>query len=171
MRVLIAISFLLLTALIGGSYGGVEVFLNILCVQFYATPTGSTFDSPIAAMKDCVEGLTCIGFQKTSDNRYQQLRRLTGYAVNQTCKDYFLWDKTGGKTFPNQPNEVEAAILFAIFPYGECPTSFDVDGSYCRGRSSITKDSCDTFPSYMAARYDGTFCFVLQKQTIINSWT
>uniref|UniRef100_A0A914QQ06 Secreted protein n=1 Tax=Panagrolaimus davidi TaxID=227884 RepID=A0A914QQ06_9BILA len=171
MRVLIAISFLLLSALIGGSYGGVEVFLNILCVQFYATPTGRTFESPIAAMKYCVGTSTCVGFQKTSDNGYQQLYRLTGYAVNQTCHDYYLWDKTGGISFPNQPNELEAAILFAIYPNTECPTTFDVDGSLCRGRSSITEDICGTYPSYMAARYDGTSCIVVQKQEVIKSWS
>uniref|UniRef100_A0A914PJE2 Uncharacterized protein n=1 Tax=Panagrolaimus davidi TaxID=227884 RepID=A0A914PJE2_9BILA len=111
-----------------------------------------------------------IGFKKTSENVYRLLYALTGYEFNEPSKDYYLWDLSGGKTFPNQPTPFEQAILFAIYKFGECPTPFDVDGTLCRGRSSITREICYSYPSYMAPQWDGTNCYVLQKQTIINSW-
>uniref|UniRef100_A0AC35EWI2 Uncharacterized protein n=1 Tax=Panagrolaimus sp. PS1159 TaxID=55785 RepID=A0AC35EWI2_9BILA len=120
------------------------------CVELYAEPTGPTFDKPKAAMKSCIEGSTCIGVKKTSKNEYQELRRLTGYIFNGTCKDYYLWDKSRGVTFRHQPHELEAAILYAIYPNRECPTSFDVAGSLCRGLSSVTENIYGTYPSYMA---------------------
>uniref|UniRef100_A0AC35EWB4 Uncharacterized protein n=1 Tax=Panagrolaimus sp. PS1159 TaxID=55785 RepID=A0AC35EWB4_9BILA len=141
----------------------------MLCYQLYATPAPLTLNSEMAAMKACSELQNCIGFKKTTENEYVLLIHLTGYVVNETCKEYYLWDKSGGITYPKQPTELEATILFAIFPYAwnECPPGFDVDGSLCRGRSSSITG---THPSYMALRYDGTYCYVLQKQTVIDSW-
>uniref|UniRef100_A0AC35GMY2 Uncharacterized protein n=1 Tax=Panagrolaimus sp. PS1159 TaxID=55785 RepID=A0AC35GMY2_9BILA len=98
----------------------------------------SPFDSLKAAMRVCGESFACVGVKKTSGNRFQSLTALTGYVFNETCKDYYLRDKTGGVTFSNQPNQMEAKILFAIYPNGECPSSFFVDGSLCRGRSIVT---------------------------------
>uniref|UniRef100_A0AC35GDV1 Uncharacterized protein n=1 Tax=Panagrolaimus sp. PS1159 TaxID=55785 RepID=A0AC35GDV1_9BILA len=160
-------------AFIAQSNGGINRFLPLWCVKLHVTPSVQTFDSAKDAMQTCVESDSCVGLKNTSDNGYQHLIQLTGYVIDETCRDYFLWDKTRGVTFPKQPNPYETVILFAIFPYAgsECPPGFDVDGSLCRGQSVITEDMCATYPSYMAARYDGTSCFVHQKQTIINLWS
>uniref|UniRef100_A0A914QGL1 Uncharacterized protein n=1 Tax=Panagrolaimus davidi TaxID=227884 RepID=A0A914QGL1_9BILA len=121
-------------------------------------------------MRECVEVESCIGFKKTGENQYRRLRTLTGYVINETSEDYYLWDQTGGEIFPNQPNELEYAILFAIYKTGgECPATFSVDGTLCRGYG-ISKERCDSYPSYMDAQWDGTTCFTVQKQTILKSW-
>uniref|UniRef100_A0A914P1U8 Uncharacterized protein n=1 Tax=Panagrolaimus davidi TaxID=227884 RepID=A0A914P1U8_9BILA len=170
MGVLNIFFFIFLFVSTAKSDGETYRFLHTFCVQLNALPSGQTFDTLIAAMEDCIEYGTCVGVKKTGEDKYQQLLRLTGYAFCETCTDYYLLDKTGGLTYPNQPNDLEAVILFAIFPIGECPTSFDVDGSLCRGRGSITADICYSYPSYMAPQHDGTNCYVYQKQTVIKSW-
>uniref|UniRef100_A0A914QNB7 Uncharacterized protein n=1 Tax=Panagrolaimus davidi TaxID=227884 RepID=A0A914QNB7_9BILA len=162
------------SAFIAQSNAGINRFLPMWCVDLHATPfVNAPYNSTKDAMQACVGFASCIGFKKTSDNGYRLLSALTGYVIDETCKDNYLYDKSGGKTFPNQPNPYETVILFAIFPYAysECPNGFENVGSLCRGSSFITKERCDTYPSYMAARYDGTSCYVLQKQTVINSWS
>uniref|UniRef100_A0A914QK66 Uncharacterized protein n=1 Tax=Panagrolaimus davidi TaxID=227884 RepID=A0A914QK66_9BILA len=128
----------LASAFIAQSNGAINRFIPMWCVDLHALPNGPTFDSTKDVMQACVEGNTCIGFKKISDNEYRLLYALTGYTFNETSRDYYLWDKTGGKTFPNQPNELDALILFAIYPLIECPASFGIDGSLCRGLSSIS---------------------------------
>uniref|UniRef100_A0A914QQ79 Uncharacterized protein n=1 Tax=Panagrolaimus davidi TaxID=227884 RepID=A0A914QQ79_9BILA len=157
-------------AFIAQSNGAINRFIPMWCVDLHASPGVSTFNSTKDAMQACVESNTCIGFKKTSDNGYQLLRGLTGYTFNETSRDYYLWDKTGGKTFQNQPNELDALILFAIYPNDECPFPFDIVGSLCRGRSGVSREMCYSYPTYMAPQHDGTNCYVLQKQTVINSW-
>uniref|UniRef100_A0A914QDC8 Uncharacterized protein n=1 Tax=Panagrolaimus davidi TaxID=227884 RepID=A0A914QDC8_9BILA len=173
MSVLNIFSLLILgVVFIAESNGGINRFLPLWCVELHTTPyANAEYNNTKDAMQACVEFSSCIGFKKTSDNGYRLLSALTGYVINETCKDYYLLDKSKGQTFPNQPNPYETVILFAIFPYGECPYGFATEGSLCRGRSSITSDICDTFPSYMASRHDGTSCFVLQRQSVINSWS
>uniref|UniRef100_A0A914P2D0 Uncharacterized protein n=1 Tax=Panagrolaimus davidi TaxID=227884 RepID=A0A914P2D0_9BILA len=124
-------------------------------------------------MRVCVDptSVTCIGFKKIGENQYQRLRALTGYVITETSEDYFLWDQTGGEIFPNQPNELEYAIFFAIFKNGgECPLGFAIDGTLCRGSVGVPKERCDSYPSYMLPQWDGTTCFVVQKQTVLDSW-
>uniref|UniRef100_A0A914Q523 Uncharacterized protein n=1 Tax=Panagrolaimus davidi TaxID=227884 RepID=A0A914Q523_9BILA len=157
-------------AFIAQSNGAINRFIPMWCVDLHATPKGSTYGSTKDVMQACVEAGTCIGFKKISGNEYRLLYGLTNYAFNETSRDYYLWDKTGGKTFPNQPNELDALILFAIYPLGECPVPFYVDGSLCRGFSEISREICYSYPTYMAPQHDGTNCYVLQKQTVINSW-
>uniref|UniRef100_A0A914P5D8 PAN-3 domain-containing protein n=1 Tax=Panagrolaimus davidi TaxID=227884 RepID=A0A914P5D8_9BILA len=171
MRAFNIFAFLFLAVLISNSHGGVNIFLNISCVEFNATLSTPIYETPKAAMRECVEQDSCIGFKKTSEYGYQTLRGLTGYVINEASEDNYLWDQTGGEIFPNQPNELEYAIFFAIFKNGnECPLRFAVDGTLCRGNTAISKDICDTFPSYMVPQWDGTTCFVVQKQTILNQW-
>uniref|UniRef100_A0A914Q719 Uncharacterized protein n=1 Tax=Panagrolaimus davidi TaxID=227884 RepID=A0A914Q719_9BILA len=161
------------SAFIAQSNAGINRFLPMWCVDLHATPfLIAPYNSTKDAMQACVEFPSCIGFKKTSDSGYLLLHQLTGYVFNETCKDFYLWDKTGGKTFPNQANPYETVILFAIFLYGECPAGFDIEGSLCRGNIDIiSEDRCYTFPSYMNPQHDGTSCYVLQKQTVITSWT
>uniref|UniRef100_A0A914QT14 Uncharacterized protein n=1 Tax=Panagrolaimus davidi TaxID=227884 RepID=A0A914QT14_9BILA len=165
-------SFLFLLVFIAKINAGISIFIDLQCVELRYTILSSTiYETPKSAMRACAEiGSTCIGIKKTSENGYQQLRGLTGYVYNETCKDYYLWDGSGGQTFPNQPTPLEPKILFAIYKLGECPVPFDVDGTLCRGRSSITKDVCYTYPSYMVPQWDGTSCSVVQRQTVLNLW-
>uniref|UniRef100_A0A914PEA4 Uncharacterized protein n=1 Tax=Panagrolaimus davidi TaxID=227884 RepID=A0A914PEA4_9BILA len=161
---------LLAAAFIAQNNGAINRFIPMWCVDLHATPVGSTYDSTKDVMQACVEAPACIGFKKISESEYLRLYLLTGYTFNETSRDYYLWDKTAGKTFQNQPNELDALILFAIYINGECPAPFFVDGSLCRGRSDISREFCYSYPTYMAPQHDGTYCFVLQKQTVINSW-
>uniref|UniRef100_A0A914QD12 Uncharacterized protein n=1 Tax=Panagrolaimus davidi TaxID=227884 RepID=A0A914QD12_9BILA len=120
-------------------------------------------------MQACVERPSCVGYQKISENKFINLRTLTGYVLNKTSEDYFLLDTSKGQTFPKQPQSFDAAILFEIYRYGECPMSFVVDESICVGRS--TPDMCSAYQSYMDPQHDGANCTVLPKQSIIDLWT
>uniref|UniRef100_A0A914PCZ8 Uncharacterized protein n=1 Tax=Panagrolaimus davidi TaxID=227884 RepID=A0A914PCZ8_9BILA len=171
MRAFIIFSFLLLGIFIAKSNGETYKFLNILCVQLKATQYGSPFDSAKDAMEACVERSSCVGYQKISENKFINLRTLTGYVLDKTSEDYFLLDTSNGQTFPKQPQSFDAAILFEIYRYGECPMAFVVDESICVGRSAVTPDMCSAYQSYMDPQYDGANCTVLPKQSIINSWT
>uniref|UniRef100_A0A914QFH5 Uncharacterized protein n=1 Tax=Panagrolaimus davidi TaxID=227884 RepID=A0A914QFH5_9BILA len=142
-------------------------FLQVLCTELHATPVGSTYNSTDAVMQACVDGNTCIGFKTISDNVYQLLYQLTGYEFDDT-DDYYLWDKSNGETYQNAPNELDPKILFAIYSPGQCPVRFYEETTICRG--SITSDICYSYPTYMAPQHDGTFCRVLTKQQVLDSW-
>uniref|UniRef100_A0AC35GA45 Uncharacterized protein n=1 Tax=Panagrolaimus sp. PS1159 TaxID=55785 RepID=A0AC35GA45_9BILA len=148
---------------------GNEQFLHVLCTELHATPIGAAYNSPDAAMDACVDGNTCAGFKRISDNAYQLLYRLTGYEFDDT-QDYFLWDKSGGETYPNQPNAIDSKILSGIY-LSQCPLSFNLVSTpttICSG--AITSDMCYSYPSYMAPQYDGTYCYVLTKQQVLDTW-
>uniref|UniRef100_A0A914PFW6 Uncharacterized protein n=1 Tax=Panagrolaimus davidi TaxID=227884 RepID=A0A914PFW6_9BILA len=164
-------SFLFILALIAKIDAGISIFIDLQCVELNATlSTFDTFNTAKSAMRKCSELASCIGVKKILENEYLLLHTLTGYVINETCKDYYLWDVTGGQTFPNQPTPIEPAVLFQIYKDGsECPRGFNVDGTLCR-RYAVTSEFCYSYLSYMAPQHDGTSCWVVQRQTILDSW-
>uniref|UniRef100_A0A914P3N0 Uncharacterized protein n=1 Tax=Panagrolaimus davidi TaxID=227884 RepID=A0A914P3N0_9BILA len=128
----------------------------------------STLDDALVA---CDGNPTCAGVMESSETEFRILRVFRNIKLVSGSYNYYLADRSNGKSLPKAPSATEIKVLFAIYPGGKCPSTMSFNGTTCIGKSGVTKEMCAQFPDYMNATFKNNACEAATRDAIIETWS
>uniref|UniRef100_A0A914PJ81 Uncharacterized protein n=1 Tax=Panagrolaimus davidi TaxID=227884 RepID=A0A914PJ81_9BILA len=143
-------------------------------IMLAPTPSGTLYSTLDDALVACDGFSTCAGVVELSETEFGVLRGFRNIKLVSGSFDYYLADRSNGKSLPNAPSSTDIKVLYAIYPIGSCPPSMPFNGTTCIGNPAlVTREICAEFPDYMNATFNlaTNQCQAATREAIIETWS